>query len=571
MRARGALVELRARDLAFTLDEAQELLVERGGVELERDEVAVLCERTEGWPAALFLALLWLRRVDDPRHAVRGFGGDHRFVVEYLSREVLAGLDDDVRSFLLSASVLGRFTPQLADDVLGRSDSAAVLRELERSNLFVYPLDSGGWFRIHPLFAEFARIQLVSAEPDAASEIHRAASRSLSASGLVVEAAEHAAAAGDEQLLARVLSESHLTLVRSGEARTVLRLARSLSEDSFLDHPELAAVAALATAIVGGAAVERRRYLALVDRVDRGSRPGLSAYARAVAFTVRAAAVDDDVTLAVDAGREAVRIAEVEADDVLLASRGGLARALYFAGELDEAWATGIRAIEHPDARRRPPGLAFASSTLALVAAERGHLRSARQHAETARMLLADVGRSWLGANASAALGVVLAAEGDLSAAERELGRAVTFFRDELATVHEAWLHLSLARVACRRGRLERAEAALRSAREELAELVDAGRLAALAEAVALELEEARARARAGELLEPPTEAELAVLRLLDSDLSTRGIAGTLFLSPNTVRSHTRALYRKLGVGSRVDAVARATELGLLGETESPG
>jgi LuxR family maltose regulon positive regulatory protein len=71
-------------------------------------------------------------------------------------------------------------------------------------------------------------------------------------------------------------------------------------------------------------------------------------------------------------------------------------------------------------------------------------------------------------------------------------------------------------------------------------------------------------------MLGPPSEAELAVLRLLASDLSIREIGGTLFVSANTVRSHTRALYRKLAVSSRADAVARAEALGLLGQTESP-
>ncbi len=86
-----------------------------------------------------------------------------------------------------------------------------------------------------------------------------------------------------------------------------------------------------------------------------------------------------------------------------------------------------------------------------------------------------------------------------------------------------------------------------------------------------MELATARARAESGELLEPPTEAELTVLRLLATDLSIRQIGEHLFLSPNTIRTHIRALYRKLGANTRPDAVARATTLGLLGQEESPG
>ena len=92
-----------------------------------------------------------------------------------------------------------------------------------------------------------------------------------------------------------------------------------------------------------------------------------------------------------------------------------------------------------------------------------------------------------------------------------------------------------------------------------------------LADEVERELEAAKARARGGEVLEPPSEAELAVLRLLVTDLSAREIGERLFLSPNTIRSHRRALYLKLQVHSRPEAIARATALGLLGEAESPG
>ena len=102
-RAAGALVELRADDLAFTMDEARRLVVDDGRVDLGVEEVRTLHKRTEGWPAALLLASIWLRTVDDPRRAVRTFGGGHRFVADYLSQEVLASLDDDTRAFLLSA------------------------------------------------------------------------------------------------------------------------------------------------------------------------------------------------------------------------------------------------------------------------------------------------------------------------------------------------------------------------------------------------------------------------------------------------------------------------------------
>ena len=233
LRARNALVELRADELAFTAAEAHELLVERGRVGLGAEEIELLVENTEGWPAALVLAGLWLRDVDDPCRAVSGFGGDQRFVAEYLSQEVLASLDDEARSFLQGASVLGRFTAELCDAVLERTDSASMLARLERSNLFIRRLERGGWFRIHSLFAEFAVARLESQKPGAAAQIHQRAAGWLLSQGLPAEAVEHAAAAGDNELVARVLAEYHLPLIRSGlTGRSCAGFARSPTRTS---------------------------------------------------------------------------------------------------------------------------------------------------------------------------------------------------------------------------------------------------------------------------------------------------------------------------------------------------
>jgi LuxR family transcriptional regulator, maltose regulon positive regulatory protein len=569
LRVSGRLAELRTDELAFTTAEARQLL-ERAGLSLQEEEVELLRDRTEGWPAALSLAALWLSSVDDPHRAVREFRGDQRFVADYLANEVIASLEDDARSFLLRASVLGRFTPELCDSVLDRSDSAAVLSELERANLFVVRLSHGGWYRVHSLFAEFAGFQLAARDAEAAPEIHRRAAEWLRAHGLPVEAAEHAAVAGDDELFADLLVEYHLAFIRSGGARTLLRWVRALPDEQVVEHPELSVAAATAATMIGGGALERRRLLQLTRRSQTEHPERFSPYVEAVEAMVRAASVEGGASRAVLEGRRAVEVAQAGGDAVTVAALAGYARALYFAGELEDAWKAALEAIEHPDADNRAPGQAFARSTLALAGVDLGRLIAARTHAEKARSLVDSVGsgRSWLGANASVAIGSVLAAEGNLAEAERELAYAEHFFRDEVATVHHAWLLVLLAGVRCRRGRVEEAEKTLQAAREAIAELTDSGRVPSLAADVERELEEATVRAESGEMLEAPSEAELAVLRLLTTDLSAREIGAELYLSANTVRSHTRALYRKLVVNSRADAVARADALGLLVENE---
>ncbi len=572
LRAAGQLVEVRANDLAFTAAEARELLVERGRLALGDDEIDVLVERTEGWPAALVLAGLWLRTVDDLEGAVRSFHGDHRFVADYLSGEVLASLDDDRRAFLEGAAVLGEFTAPLCDAVLDRSGSESALADLERANLFVSRLAGGEWYRMHSLLGAYAGARLAAEDPSAPDRIHRRAAEWLRTHALPLQAASHAAAAGDHELVAELLAEQHLALIRSGASRTLLRWARTLPDEPLVRHPELAVAAATATMLLGGGTIEKRRYLALADRALEADRSERSTYVEAAACLVRAATLDEGVGRATRDGRRAVELARGGSVGILTAALAAQARASFFAGDAREASVTALEALAHPDISQATPSLVVAHATCAFAAVERGRLASARDHAERARTAVGQIGsgRSWLGANALAALGVIHAAEGSLAEAERELALAERFFRDEVATLHHTWLLALLARVRIGRGKLVEADGLLRSARESFDELADGGIVPALVRAVEVELEQARERARGGDLLEMPTGAELAVLRLLPTELTLREIGERLYVSANTVRTHTRALYRKLGVHSRTEAVAKAGALDLLGDAESP-
>ncbi len=552
--------------------EVRELLVGRAGLELDDEQIKILRNRTEGWPAALFLAALWLQSVEDTDRAVLEFGGDHRYVAEYLSHEVLASLEPDRRSFLLRAAVLGSFTAELCDAVLGRSDSTAVLGELEESNMFVLSLERREWFRVHALFGGFATAQLGAAEPTVPQAIHRRAAEWLRARGLVVEAVEHAAAAGDFEVVAELLSEDHLALIRNGRSGTLLRWAHALPDDVLIAHPDAAVGAATAALLVGRMTRERRRFFQLADRARAEHPDRFGAYQECVTAMVRAAGLDDGVGEAVVEGYRAVELSQRGADETLVAALSALARALYFLGDFDGARSAASRAVQHPDKARRAPGVAVAHAVLALVAVDRGRLATARDHAEAARALVGKItsSRSWLGSIVGEALGAVLAAEGDLVGAEREFSHAERFLEDELATVPHARLLIRLADIRCRRGRLDEAAATLGRAREELAELGDSGAVPLFGDEVASQLEQARRDAGNGHAIERPSDAELAVLRLLATDLSVREIAAQLFLSPNTVRSHVRSIYRKLAVGSREDAVARADTIGLVTGTQSP-
>jgi len=161
LRAGGQLTELREADLRFTREEAAALLRTAVGTELPESAVAVLGDRTEGWAAGLQLAALSLPGHADVSAFVEGFSGSHRYVLDYLTEEVLDRQPQELRAFLLETSILERLSGPLCAAVTGRADSQELLERAERANLFLHPLDEArGWWRYHHLFADLLRVRL---------------------------------------------------------------------------------------------------------------------------------------------------------------------------------------------------------------------------------------------------------------------------------------------------------------------------------------------------------------------------------------------------------------------------
>src|SRR5512136_1348985 len=155
LRVRGQLTELRAADLRFTPEEAGEFLNQMMNLNLSVENIAALEARTEGWIAGLQLAALSVQGREDIDRFIQAFTGSHRFVLDYLVEEVLAHQSEHIRSFLLQTAILDRFCATLCNAVTERKDGKEMLNVLERSNLFIVPLDDKRqWYRYHHLFAE---------------------------------------------------------------------------------------------------------------------------------------------------------------------------------------------------------------------------------------------------------------------------------------------------------------------------------------------------------------------------------------------------------------------------------
>lgn len=572
LRARGVLGEIRVGDLAFTVDEARDLLVGREQIALDHAEIEVLVERTEGWPAGIYLAALWLRGLDDPHAGVQAFRGSQRHVADYLTGEVLDDLDGETRRFLLESSVLRSFSAELCDAVLGRSDSARRLRRLERENGFLVSLDvHGEWYRYHQLFGELLELELGVVDPAAPARLHAAASAWCRDHGRLTEALEHAAAVGDAGLVTAILVDEHRTLLRSNRLATLVNWCESLPEALQVEHPEIPLAAVLAAGLSGSPATVRHRLAARAERA-RSERPSAwTPYLEAARILGRLGWVDDDIGGAIEEGRLSLPVVR-EVPDVAVPALAALGFLLFLDGDFDASRAMVVEALARPDAPERPHGLVLALATISLLECAAGNAAAAEEKAReaVAAGVATGVGQSASGGAARVALACALAARGKLRDAEREAVEGERLRRcpdPEAAHLHSI---LVLALIRARRGQLDRATEELDRARRGLETLTGPGTLPALAASVATTIEKARAAAMI--VQEVPTEAELNVLRLLSTDLSQREIGNRLYLSLNTVKTHTRTLYRKLGVTSRTAAVERATALGLLDEpSRSPG
>ncbi len=567
LRARGLLGEIRARDLAFTAAETRDV-VSQLGITLEDDELEALADRTESWPVAVYLTALWLREQKDPQQMLGEFAAGRSYIGEFLAQEVLGSLDPRTRSFLVRTSVLTYLSAPLCNAVLDRDDSAEVLRVVSRSNLLITRLERDGeWFQLHRLFRELLRLELDRDDPSLSRRLHSRAAVWLDENGFVAGAVAHALSAGELEHAAGIISASAEPLLVRGDAELLVDLVEQLPLECVLAHPELSAAAALATTVARRPRHERQRWLSTAARSRRGSPAAWSSRIGIEAELAQALAADEEIGAAATHARRALRlVTKQDTGETGASARSALAHALYLEGATDEAAAEAARTLAAASPARQPSAIVRALGVLALVAADSGSDEEAASLVEKA---LGLVRRHGLGAAASAHLAHLararlLLARGDTLAAENaaELGERLCRIPDPSAAHVFALLVLAESRI--RKGRLRAAETAIREADAELETRTDQGRLPNLLAASRRSLRQARRSQTVS--TERLTAGEIVVLRMLATALSQRAIGRELFLSVNTIKTHSRSIYRKLGVGSRAAAVARANALDLIAD-----
>jgi len=563
-RAHGQLSEVRAADLRLSHVEAASLL--RGAnVDLAPEDIGRLTERTEGWAAGLSLASMLLRNEEDPHAFVSDFSGDSRHLLEYVSDDVLVSVGEEMRWFLLRASVLDEVSGAACDAVLETRGSAAMLAEIERANLFLVPVDRHGeHYRFHQMFSDVLRRELARTSPEALAEIHSRASAWYETQGEIEAAVGHAIAGRDLARASDLVTLHQRSLVNDGRLTTLARWLDDLSWPEATAEPQLALVRASLAAQTARPADEIERWLGVAAA---GSRPGplangISSIESCIAL-LRCLYLTQGVTPAVAAAKRALEL-EPPGSGWRRQALIGLGQALYLQGNGEQARAPLLEAQRLPHAHDHAPASAAVLAYLALIDLDTGDLASARRHAGASLELLEAHGlaAAYVATNTHVALAGIHAAGADASSEADELELAV---RLSAPSRPSHWHAHALLRLASTRHKLEDAggaQEALESALADLETLPDPGMLTTLAAKVATEL--SAPPRHEGFYGEPLSEAELRVLTLLAAGRSVSEVARELYLAPTTVKTHRRTIYRKLGVTTREEAMARAAELSLV-------
>jgi LuxR family maltose regulon positive regulatory protein len=565
LRASGDLLELRAKDLGFTEEEATTLLG-TNGVRLREASTSILVDRTEGWPAGLYLAALSMAGLDDPDAFVRSFSGGNRFVGDYLVEEVLDRQDDQVREFILMASVFDRFTASLCDHVRDTTDSAAILHDLARSNLFVVPLDDAHeWFRFHHLFAAVARSELEYAHPEVVQPLHSRAADWFQTHGLVDQAVDHLLAAGRRQEAARLVGAHWLSYLDAGRWGTVSGWLESLGPEVIRSSAPALVTAAWGAALTGDEPALTEHIACLSSMEESGPLPdGTRSIESAVALIEATFAYGGPL----EAKDAAIHASEIETDERSPAhalAQAALGHAAYVLGDLELAVQSLRSATVAGD---DTPGFVQVRSLSirSLIEDERGNLAQARELAELALGVVDARGMRTApqASLAVTAFGLAQAASGKVDDALGTLEEGLDPLRQPRAPQSWNSIHhlVATSKVAAIAGRVALARDLMDELTHRMARYpVGMEAMRVRAAAVQSLLSDEAATEMLGE---PLTHREEEVLRLLQTDLTPQEIATELYLTLNTIKTHVSAVYRKLGAHSRSEAVVVARQRSLL-------
>ncbi len=482
LRGRDQLIELRAADLMFMPEEAVAFLNGVMNLNLADEDVAALEERTEGWIVGLQMAALSMLDREDRSGFVQTFTGSHRFVLDYLIKEVLDQQTPARQDFLLETSILEQMTASLCNAVTGEANGQANLLQLEQANLFVVPLDDERrWYRYHHLFGDLLRARLLQTRPELVPALQRRASTWYAQNDLIAEAMKAAVAAGDVDQVARLAEENVIAMMDHGELSKRVGWMNTVPVEVMQARPWLCVAHAWVAVYTGHmTAVEpclQEAEQVLHERATAGARDA-RLVGHIAAIRSSAALLRGDDTAAVELAFEALQ--SLPEKDFL--ARGYALRVLGLSYRTDGDLETALILLRESSEMNRAAGDSHLAMTvlrdLARTELMQGELRRARATCEEA-LYLAEEHRRRGGGQLPATgyiyglLARLLREGNDLEAAVHYAHAGVTLSQQwELAEVL-ADCYLDLALVLQSRGDLDGALDAIRSARQTAHRLSD--------------------------------------------------------------------------------------------------
>ncbi len=560
-RARHTVVEIGQRDLALGTDTVAAMYAALA-VDITPAEAATLTERTEGWPLALYLAAL-ARRSSRGERATLDVAGDTRMMVEYFSEVVLSGVGTEVANLLLRVAPLERFSGPLCDHLLDRRSSSAVLEDLHRRNLLVIALDEQRqWYRLHHLLSEYLTAELERREPGEAAATLRAASAWHEERGEAELAVACAARSGDVDRTAHLVVRYFPLYVNLGRQATLERWLGWFSRDDLVARPLMLTSGAHASHVAGDGAAA----LALLEQamVAIGAERPIDATDRepAVALAVARASIGwltaSDV--AIEAAYARARLRPGAFWHPFSCALEATSHALR--GNPDRAVELLREAVAGSEGRPLMRGLSLA--ILALVHVDLGDWEAAIECSDESVHALGEQWSLPAACPITAVRALVLTRQGrlDEAADAHQLARLQLSGFAPVSPWFNLVSRLALAHASALVGRTVEATTLLDEAEVFLAAMPDA-------HAAARQIADIRRSVASGghaASFGPAslTTAELRVLQYLPTHLSVGEIAERLYLSRNTVKTHTVAIYRKLGTTSRSGAVDIAHTAGLI-------
>ncbi len=566
LRTQGGIVEVGVNDLAMDRPEAGSLLA-GAGLQLAEEQVDELVERTEGWPAGLYLAALAINAGSPHLDVGSTFTGDDRFMGDYLRAEFLNRVSRADVAFLTRTSILDRLSGPLCDVTVGAKGSSSVLDRLERRNLLVIPLDRRGeWYRYHHLFRALLRAELLRREPETVPELHIRAAGWYEANGQPEAAIEHAQQAGDADRVARLVLNVANPVWASGRLDTVLRWMEWFSTNGLVEqHPAVAVHGALLFALVGMTG-DAQRWAAAAERTtlsgtlpDGNTMEGTLAYLHTLLCRhgLDAMRADAEAALRGLGPTSPYRPAMLHAQ--------GVARLLQ--GELDRADVLFVEAIDEATSAGVVPFVPLAIVERGIIAIERDDWSAAGEYATRALALMAhgQWDDYWTSGLVYAWAAREASHRGDVTQTRDLLARAARLrpLLTHALPVVSVQALLELARAYVALAEPGGARAALRQINEIHQHRPELGNIPAQANALSDKLDLLRIEMLGASSL---TTAELRLLPLLPTHLSFEEISRRLYVSRNTVKSQAHSIYRKLGVSTRSETISRLNQLGLIGQ-----